>query len=158
VSEVLTEQETETGPTRSELEAQLAEQRRAEAATPPPEETPEPEGTEPEPEEELATPEPEPEPTPTPEPSPEAEAFNREYQRHQRAVQKILGDEVPLVPCETCEGIGFMPPGSSEPTEYQAHAKYRACPGCDGEGVVKTGSKVSALALTDCPDCAGRGF
>lgn len=158
MSEELTEDLTKRVGEERDLQAELAEQRRAEAEAATPGEVPTPEPEVPEGEDEPVAPEPEPAPEPTPEPSPEAEAFNKEYARHERAVQKILGDEVPLVACETCEGVGFLPPGTLEPPAYRAHGKYRVCPGCAGEGSVKTGSKIAQLSLAPCPDCNGRGF
>src|SRR5438445_5861375 len=117
-------------PSKADLEAQLAAERRQEAAAfVAPVAEAEPEPTEPEPTEPEPT---EPEPT-EPEPEtvpPEVEALNKEKGRYLKAVRRIIGDEVPLVECATCSGTGLVPPDAQGEPEYLAHDRYRECDEC----------------------------
>src|ERR1051326_4726655 len=94
-------------------------------------------------------------------------------------VDAILGeDALALVPCPMCVNLapGFLYPpevsplpdeqkaallallGFDMPQSYNHHPTYTACPTCDGEGRVETGSKVPGHSVVDCPQCAGKGW
>lgn len=99
------------------------------------------------------------EPEPAAEPGHDAEALakqlDREASRHERAVAKIVGAELPLTPCAMCDSLGYMPPGSEVPP---AADWTRTCPACAGHGVRLTGSRVPASLTVECRACGGRGF
>lgn len=83
-----------------------------------------------------------------------------------RALERAIGDHLDRVrevmgpfvagfdPCGVCGGVGLMPP---EP-EVRENPNFRACPTCNGYGVVKTGARNEAHFTRACPDCAGRGY
>lgn len=84
-----------------------------------------------------------------------AKQLDREATRHERAVAKIVGAELPLEPCPMCESLGYMPPGSEVPP---AADWTRTCPACAGHGVRLTGSRVPSALTVECRACGGRGF
>jgi hypothetical protein len=109
-------------------------------------------GSEPEPQ-----PEPDPSPVPAPEPASEEaqmKAMGREYDRHAKALERIIGEDFAmLAPCDHCGGLGFAPPVTLRP-----HKNFRACETCNGFGDVLTGSRKEGNATQPCPVCAGRGY
>jgi hypothetical protein len=141
----------------------------------------EPEPTEPEPEPgeptepepvEQAEPEPgEPEPTePEPEPEPEpgeptggidmamVERLEREDKRHETALRKLLPEGEAIFVCPVCTGTGFTLEPVEQPTELLPDKTRERCPDCDGNGKVKTGSRVETEAILPCPTCNGAGW
>lgn len=90
------------------------------------------------------------------EPSPKQwQTLDRENQRHERRVHEIMGGAVAgFGVCETCAGVGLVPPGPSP----QTHAYFKSCETCLGFGQVLTGSLREGQNVRDCPECRGRGY
>lgn len=87
--------------------------------------------------------------------------LEREKGRHIRAVEKLLGPEVPLVECDRCEGMGALPPwlvDDAPELEFPDDPHRHECASCRGLGGVKTGSKVQSQEVLICLDCKGRGW
>lgn len=102
-------------------------------------------------------------------------ALEREAQRHAKRVGEIMEEDTQhLLRCELCAplipgfrwpqvpedqraavmlAIGFEPQRQLRP-DKRAHA----CPDCDGEGSVATGSKVKGQDALPCIDCVGSGW
>lgn len=76
----------------------------------------------------------------------------------ERKVRKILGDDVPLEECATCNGMGLVPPAGAADDDLRAHVHYCECEDCAGYGAVRTGSKVPGQEIAPCPVCGGRGY
>jgi len=139
-------------------------------------------------------PEPDPEPTPEPAPEPEPEpqasvgekelrALERENDRHQQALGKMLGEDFAgFASCPLCDGgpAGFVPPFSVFPDEaaaakgqavyeyfegraeieppYKQATTMRTCAACEGWGQVISGARNSGHRLEQCRQCFGNGW
>ncbi len=131
---------------------------------------------------------PETEPTPEPEPEPIdsvklTKALDREADRHEKAVQKIMGEDFDqLARCALCamspagyvfpfealppeaqdairEGVNqYVSGGGIDLERFQFAADMRECEVCQGEGLVRSGSKHEAHLLEVCNPCTGNGW
>lgn len=84
--------------------------------------------------------------------------LDRENERHERRVREVMASFVDgFVTCETCSGVGLVPPGPPAP-ELQAHPFFKRCETCEGFGKVLTGSLDPNHSSRPCPGCKGRGY
>ena len=173
-----TETESFAGPTKAQLEAKLAEERRiaAESAEPEPELEPDEDEDEDEDEEE-----PEPAPASRALSEKDIERINRRIDAaavaNEKRLRDILRDDFDVyAPCPLCAIPGFAyKPGTLEyeplhraaimaalgdapEIEYKTDPKTQPCPDCDGLGDVLTGSKREAAKLKQCDSCGGHGW
>lgn len=166
------------GPTKAQLQAQLAEERRIEAEQAEPEPEPEPEPDE---DEDGDEPEPEPEPTQRALSERDIERINKRIDSaaaaNEKRLRDILGADFEVyAPCPLCAIPGFayragtleyeplhraaiMAALGDEPEiQYRADPQSQACPACDGEGEVLTGSKRPVNRTKQCMPCGGTGW
>ena len=173
-----TETETFAGPTKAQLEAQLAEERRIAAESAEPEPEPDDDGPE---DEDEDDPDDEPVATTRALSEKDIERINRRIDAaavaNEKRLRDILRDDFDVyAPCPLCAIPGFAyKPGTLEyeplhraaimaalgdapEIEYKPDPKTQACPACDGLGDVRTGSKREAAALKGCDSCGGTGW
>lgn len=133
----------------------------------------------------LQVPESEPDETPEPEPEPDSAAkvddvgkqFEREHERHEKALRKIMGDDFDiLVRCELCWTDGYRMPaevgalsfeqanavraaiGDQLAPELRQNAETVKCERCGGWGDLLSGALVERARTMQCPDCGGQGY
>lgn len=103
--------------------------------------------------------------------------IDKEGDRHQAAVAKILGEQMAtMAPCPLCVVDGFVfseaPPdfdperrmavmvamGEPGRPSLKQHPNLYTCPLCEGQGDLLTGSAKETTRIEGCPDCGGRGY
>lgn len=97
----------------------------------------------------------------------ELKRFEAECTRHEKALEKIVGDEWQhFMACEACGGVGFAPkpaelqldlvkaPGVIECTSCEG-AGGRPCVTCDGKGGLEYPTRVEGQRVQSCPSCGG---
>lgn len=103
--------------------------------------------------------------------------LDKEDERHEAAVAKILGDGMAAMsPCPLCLAHGFVPSepmgdvnpdqramvlwvmGDPPPLELKQHGALYECPTCAGLGDLLTGSRKPETRSAMCPDCSGKGY
>lgn len=105
--------------------------------------------------------EPEPaEPEPVePESAIDQKALESELARHERAMQKVLGDAFPdMVACATCDGFGYTPQRVEPMPDPVQDPQTRRCDQCLGLGLTRTGSLRDGQVLQSCSRCQGNGW
>lgn len=89
----------------------------------------------------------------------DTKALEREMQRHEKQMVKVLGPSFPdMAPCPTCEGMGFTPEALTGPPDFPQDPSRETCPVCQGYGTTKTGARDPGQTTLACSQCQGLGW
>jgi len=86
-------------------------------------------------------------------------ALERELSRHEKAMQKVLGDGwAGMEPCGGCGSAGYVPAGYVSAPELQPDPNCVVCDDCKGIGSRSTGSFAPGSEIIPCSVCNGAGW
>lgn len=89
----------------------------------------------------------------------DTKALERALGKHEREMQKVLGDGFDdMKACDTCQGFGFVPQAHEPVLPVLRDEQYQMCEKCNGYGQVLTGAQPDANPFTTCTACSGGGY
>lgn len=89
----------------------------------------------------------------------ELRRFEKENTRHERELERIVGDDWQhFDPCGACGGVGFLPKAANALPEVVEAKGVERCSDCNGWGRLRYPTLVEGQELQVCPSCAGNGW
>jgi hypothetical protein len=85
--------------------------------------------------------------------------FESENTRHERALEKIVGDDwSSFEPCGVCGGVGHVPSGLNQSLPFASDPSTEVCEVCNGYGTTLTGAREPGMVTRACSRCQGAGW